>query len=114
MSIDSGPTITLEELVEYVGIEKKLLNQRCQDSQLGEIASLLAKCDAVDIPLLNLTKADFYSSEKEMTILHCLQAWKKRLAFKATYKCLVEELLARGNAELAEEICNHVSGKSKC
>lgn len=84
----------------------------CQDAHIGSLASLLAKCDAVDIPLLKLTKADFYSSEKEVKILQGLQAWKKRPGFKAKYKCLVEELLACDNAELAKKVCNHLNGTS--
>ena len=99
--------------MEYIGLDMKLLNQRCQDSELKKIASILAKSDGIDMPLIKLTKADFNSSERETTILRCLQTWKKRSAFKATYKCIVEELLSCGDAELAEEMCSIVSGKTE-
>ena len=107
--IDSEPTITLDELIEYLGIEEQVLNQRLMDNHLKEVASLLSKCEDTDIPLLKLSKRDFSS---ESTILRSLQAWKRKYLFRATYKRLVEELLSCGNAELAEEVCNIISSKS--
>lgn len=109
--VDSDPAITLDELIEHLGLERKLLDQRCQDNHLQEIASLLVQCDACDLPLLRLSKTDFNTSPSETKMLHSLQSWKKRCGFKAKYKCLVEEFLACGNAELAEEVCSIVSSK---
>ena len=93
-------------------LDKNLLNRRCKDAHFMEIASVLTKCDnIIDIPILRMSKTSFNPNQKDEAILGCLQAWKKRCGFKATYKCLVEELLSSGNAEIAEDICNIVSSK---
>ena len=104
--------MTLEELMGHMELDKKLLTQRCKDTDLKEIASILTKCDnCSDISLLKLSKANFDQKRKHDVLLDSLQAWKRRYGFKATYKCLVEELLSCGNAEIAEDVCSLVNSK---
>ena len=94
-------------------LDEKLLNQCCKDADLKEIASVLTKCEnCSDIPLLKLSKANSDQNQKRETLLFdLLQAWKRRCGFKATYKCLVEELLSCDNAEIAEDVCSIVKSK---
>lgn len=100
--------VTLEELVEEVGILEESLDQEIPDDHLRKIAQYLDwRAAAPHLGLAEpeieaLLQADQSEREKRM---NTLLNWRGRLGSQATYRRLVEALLSAVRADHAEEVC---------
>ena len=109
--------ITLEELLEEVGVHPEKLNESVSDDHLRAIAIFLTSWWRV-ATYLGLSENDLGDVEQEGKDeqdkrLKVLQIWKGKFGFKATYRMLVEVLLQLAKADIAEKICHLLKGKSK-
>ena len=101
--------VTLDELLENVGITHMQLKKKCTNEHLHGIALSLKSWRTL-APHLGLSSDEVEvvdrdaHSEKERR-QKCLESWKAKFAFAATYRVLVEALLKNGNADQAEEVC---------
>ena len=101
--------VTLDELLKEVGITHMQLEEKCTNEHLHGI-SLSLKSWRTLAPQLGLSSSEVEAvdrdahSEKERR-QKCLESWKAKFAFAATYRVLVEALLEIGNADQAEEVC---------
>ena len=101
-------TITLEELLEEVGVHPEKLNDSVSDDHLREIGIFLTSWRKV-ATYLELSESDLDAIEREekdeqMKKLKALQKWKGKFGFKATYRKLVEVLLSLAMADVAEKV----------
>ena len=109
--------ITLEDLLEEVGIHPEKLNASISDDHLRAIAIFLTSWRNV-ATYLELSENDLDDVEQEGKDeqdkrLKALQKWKGKWCFRATYKKLVEVLLQLAKADIAEKVCHLLKGKSK-
>ena len=106
--------ITLEELLEEVGVCPEELNESISDDHLREIGIFLTSWRNV-AAYLELSESDLDAIEREekdeqMKKLKALQKWKGKFGFKATYRKLVEILLSLAMADVAEKVCRLLKG----
>ena len=106
--------ITLEELLEEVGVCPEKLNESISDDHLREIGIFLTSWRKV-AAYLELSESDLDAIEREekdeqMKKLKALQKWKGKFGFKATYRKLVEILLSLAMADVAEKVCRLLKG----
>ena len=106
--------ITLEELLEEVGVCPEELNESISDDHLREIGIFLTSWRKV-AAYLELSESDLDAIEREekdeqMKKLKALQKWKGKFGFKATYRKLVEILLSLAMADVAEKVCRLLKG----
>ena len=108
--------VTLKELLDHLDLHESQLDQRCTDEHLRDIALHIDKWE-VYASYLGLTQADIdgikedgrSNAEKK---IRALQEWKRKNAFKATFRFLVEDVFLKAeNAELAEKVCSLLIGK---
>ena len=96
--------ITLDELLQEVGVHSEKLNGSISDDHLRVIALFLTSWRTV-VTYLGLNEIDLDGIEQEgkneqEKRLKALQIWKAKFAFKATYRMLVEVLLLLAMAML--------------
>ena len=113
-SVDAMAAITLEELLEEVGLCPEKLNESTSDDHLREIALFLTSWQTV-ASHLDLSENDISDVEREGKNeqdlrLNTLQRWKGKFGFKATYMKLVEVLLSLAMADVAEKVCRLLKG----
>ena len=106
--------ISLEELLEEVGVCPEKLNNSISDDHLREIGIFLTSWRKV-ATYLKLNESDMDAIEQEekdeqMKKLKVLQKWKGKFGFKATYRKLVEVLLSLAMADVAEKVCHLLKG----
>ena len=103
-------TVSLQDLLDHVGITEDILKQRCTESRLKEISEELddqwekyARC------LITQKEIDDIKEENSKLGDQRCKAfleWKKQKAFKATYFYLVVNVFLKcNNAEMAEFVC---------
>ena len=98
--------ITLDELLKEVGLTPKQLEEKCTNEHLHNIALSLKSWRTLAPHLgLEVDAVDRDAHGEEEKKQKCLESWKAKFAFKATYRVLVEALLKIGNADQAEEVC---------
>ena len=100
--------ITLEELLEEVGLHCEKLNNSISDDHLRAIAIFLTSWRKV-ATYLGLSENDLDDVEREEKDeqdkrVKALQKWKGKFGFKATYRMLVEVLLQLAKADIAEKV----------
>ena len=108
--------VTLDELLQKVGVKATQLDKACSDKHLLKIAQSLESWRQLGCQL-ELSSAEIETikgdggnePEKRQQML---KAWQKKFAFKATYEVLVEALLNIGNAKMAAEVCSLL--KQRC
>ena len=101
--------VTLDELLEEVGITHKQLNKKCTNEHLHGIALFLKSWRTL-APQLGLSDSEVEAVERnshgeEEKKQKFLESWKAKFAFKAKYRVLVRALLKIGRADQAEEVC---------
>ena len=105
----SQTPVTLEKLIDVVGISLIQLDHECSDEHLLSISLFLGPWRTIT-PHLGLDANDQTAiandggSEEERS-MKALQRWKEKFAFMATYKKLVEVLLSIGKANQAQKVC---------
>ena len=114
-AITYQPTATIDELVNYVGIDKDLLNQPCSAEHLTKIAPYVSSWPKYALVLgLNQPQIDSIKSDQllapEMKAQPVLSLWKQANGFRATYLALVDVCLQNKDVQLAGDICNIVKG----
>ena len=94
--------------MKAVRIPLTLLDQECSDKHLKSISLFLDRGSVA--PHLGLSEIDIQDidcdkrKEAEKR-LQTLEKWKRKYAFKATYRKLVEILLDIGDASSAQKVC---------
>ena len=105
--------ITLEELLKKVGVCREKINDGISDEHLLEISTFLTSWRTV-APFLKIESNDLEAIEQEkdeeVKRLKVLQKWKGIFGFTATYGKLVEVLLSRAKADIAEKVCDLLKG----
>ena len=101
--------VTLDELLEEVGVSPTQLDKACTREHLQDIALFLESWRTV-APHLGLSKVQMEQVERDGAEenekrLKFLESWKGKFAFKAKYMVLVEALLKIGRADQAEQVC---------
>ena len=102
--------VTLDELLEEVGVSPAQLDEACTSEHLQDIALFLESWRTV-APHLGLSSVEAEEvendgraeNEKRQKIL---EVWKARFAFKAKYIVLIKALLKIGRADQAEQVCH--------
>lgn len=107
--------MSIEELAAHVGLSLTDLDTRCEEEDLSELSLLIPVWSKV-APFLKLTDADIEdidseSSKSRVKALNMLKKWKGKLAFRATFKVLVEVFLKLGDAEMAEKVCGQLKSE---
>ena len=104
--------VTVEELEQHYKIPEGVLNREVSDEHIIEIPTFLESWNLI-APHLDLSKGEIEAvendgkSEEDKRLL-MLQKWKQALFFKATYKKLVEALLAVRRTDQAGKVCQLV------
>ena len=110
------PAVTLDQLVDHVGIDKDLLNRPCSDATLTKVAIHIPNWqkygEALGLrqPQILGIKSD-HVLDPEMKAQQVLKLWKQENGFRATYAELVQVYLQMRNVQLAEWICQMIKGK---
>jgi len=100
--------VTLKDYVKHLSIPVELLDTTISDKHTQEVSRFLEwrrvapylKLDDSETEEVNLDG----NNEGEKRYL-TLKKWKRKFAFKATYKRLIEALLESGRADHAEDVC---------
>ena len=107
--------ITLEELLEKVGVCPEKLNDCISDDHFLKISMFLTSWRTV-APFLGIKSNHLEDIEQEndeqVKRLHVLQKWKGIFGYTATYRKLVEVLLSLAKADVAEKVCDLLKGMS--
>ena len=102
------PGITLEDVAFQAGIELDALSKECSEAVLLNVAKLCVDWQLIGKHLKltesEITAVDGNNGTVEEKRIAMLQKWKEKLAFKATYRALIEALLAAGKASCAVDI----------
>ena len=101
--------VTIDELVEAVGLLPEQLDQKCSDEDLKTVSKFLDWRGISPHSGLNDTdQSDIEQDGKDESDrrLRALQKWKTRFGFKATYRMLVQAYLAIDNVDHAERVCH--------
>ena len=105
--------MSLDQLLEHVGVSKDSLDQECSDKLLREMATHLpnwlkyARALGLTEPQITGVKSDPLL-DNEMKPQEVLRLWKKANAYSATYSILVEVCLSQGDSDVAKRICEIV------
>ena len=101
--------VTLDELLEEVGVSPAQLDKACTSEHLQDIALFLESWRTV-APHLGLSNVEAEEVENDGRAENekrrkILEVWKARFAFKAKYLVLIKALLKIGRADQAEQVC---------
>ena len=94
--------ITVEEVAANAGVELSTLSKECPEYMLLNFAKFCIEWKLIG-RRLELSKADVEAvdcddrTEREKRF-GMLEKWKEKFAFRATYKSLIESLLAEGKS----------------
>ena len=108
--------VSIDDLLDYVGLTHEDLRTRCSDEDLRKISLLTTNWEKY-ASLLKLPDTDAQdihnrSQDQDEKMLLALQRWKQMFAFKATFEFLVKEVFLEVNdAEVAENVCYQLKGK---
>ena len=111
--------ISVQDLVESCGLELACLDREVTYEDFHEISHCLTQWQPLAPKLIqDNTKAkaavEAIESEHSSAVkqkIAFLDTWKERMAFKATYRVLVDALLSIGKAESARKVCKTLTGK---
>ena len=99
---------TLEGLVKEVRISLHLLDLKCTDEHLVSISLFLDwRSVALHLGLSerNIEDIEVDKRTESERRLKVLQTWKEQYGYMATFKSLINVLLAVGKADDAERVC---------
>ena len=108
--------VTLDELLDKVGVKSTQLEEVCSDEHLRIIAQSLESWRELSVHL-GLFGADVEVIEGDRCSVpvkrqQMLKKWREKFDFKATYRVLIEGLLSIGNAKMAHTVCLLVKQQS--
>ena len=101
----------MTQLLERKGIDSSQVDGICTRENLVKISMFLESWRTVVCHLKHIESVDVEEVEREGTgekekKLKILEKWKCKLAFKATYRVLIEALLEAGRADQAMKVCD--------
>lgn len=102
--------VTAEQLLEYVGLVDKDLEERYTDDDLKDLSLQVSNWRKY-ADYLGLSEAEIEDIEAEelppsVKMRLALKKWKQKNAFMAKFRFLVKDVFLRcGDAEIAEKIC---------
>jgi len=103
-----GSEISLQDLVERFQLSDELLDTSLSDEHLRE-ASRIIDDHRILGPELGLKSVELKTINQEQSPelqrLATLEKWRQKLAWKATYRKLIEALLKCSRADVAEQVC---------
>lgn len=108
--------VTLEELVQNVGVTPATINEEFTNEHLMDISrslpwkSLAPHLALSDVDIEEVERDGRNEEERRRMVL---QKWKSKLAFKATYKLLAEKLLLISRADIAQKVCELLKPRGK-
>ena len=108
--------ISVQDLVESCGLELACLDREVTYEDFHEISYCLTQWQPLAPKLIqDNTRAEVEAIESEHSNagkqkIAFLDTWKERMAYKATYRVLVDSLLSIGKAEIARKVCKTLTG----
>ena len=114
MACQQDGSIVLQDLTRHCGVEETSLDEEVTSSYYHEISRHLSQWKQV-APKLKFTDDEVESIDEdnrkaEMKKISFLKAWKQKFAMKATYRALIESLLAIKRVEDARGVCQVLKG----
>ena len=106
--MDSQP-VSVEELQAHYNVSSDVMNKTCSEKHILDISIFLDDWRLV-APRIGLEQHDVdavirNAHKEEERRLNVFRKWKGKCGYKATYRRLIEALLAIGRADLAERVC---------
>ena len=103
-----GSKISLQNLIERCKLSDKQLDETLSKEHMREASRVIDNHEILG-PELGLSAAEMAAiDQRQVPVLQrvaMLQKWKQKLAWKATYRTLVEALLKCSRADLAQHVC---------
>ena len=109
------PSVTIDQLVDHVGISKDLLDKPCSTEHLKTIASILPNWHKY-AEALRLSDSQIQDIRLDplldtgMKAQKVMKMWHRANGFKATYDLIVNVCLQLKDVPLAEKICRMIKG----
>ena len=103
-------SLTIEDLADHVGIKPGDLDKKFSEKHLAKFAKCIANWEQFARPLglsdqqVMEIRTDS-NLNQEMKTVKMLEKWRKKNAFRATYKKVITICLELDDAELAIEVC---------
>ncbi len=108
----SANQVALQELMKRYNLTDEQLNREIVDSDTPVMALNFDDVEMYSIAmgLAIAEQADVKESRgNQAAMLKCLQVWKERDPFQATYRALLDIVLRLGKGETADKICQQLS-----
>ena len=107
--------LSVQDLVKSCGVQETLLDKEVTYIRFYEISRCLCEWKLAALKL-NISQAEVDAIEREngkaeLQRVNFLGVWRQKMAFKATYRVLVEALLSIGRAEDARGVCRALLGE---
>ena len=100
--------ITLWDCVREFSVPVELLDNKITDEHIREVSRFLQWRRVAPYLKLNdseIEAVDLDGNNEEEKRYKSLLTWKRKFAFRAIYRSLIEALLECGRADHAEEVC---------
>jgi len=100
--------VTLQDFAKHFSVSEKLMDTTVSDEHTRQVSRFLpwrAVAHYLELDDPEVEAVDFDGKNEEDKRFKLLQVWKRKFAFKATYKRLIEALLESGRADHAEKVC---------
>ena len=109
------PSVTIDQLVDHVGIRKDLLDKPCSKEHLKTIASILPNwhkyAEALRLPDSQIQDIRLDPLlDTGMKAQKVMKMWHQANSFKATYRLIIEVCLQQRDVALAKSICEMIKG----
>ena len=109
------PSVTIDQLVDHVGINKDLLDKPCSMEHLKTIASILPNwhkyAEALRLPDSQIQDIRLHPLlDTGMKAQKVMKMWHQANSFKATYMLIIEVCLQQRDVALAKSICEMIKG----
>ena len=108
------PTLTIEDLVHKVNISKGCLDRECSSQDLQHVAKHCVKWKLIGHQLglhSLLSDIDSDHTREEDKRITMLTTWQQAFSFKATFRVLIEALIACNDADSAYQIVKYLANK---
>ena len=112
----SQTTFSVEDVTAKAGIGLDILSRECSQDVLLKLTNFCSVWKLIG-QHLGLTEFDITAVDADNTTVDekrvaVLRKWKDKFAFKATYRVLIEALLAAGKTQDAVEACKVIGAAS--
>ena len=101
--------VSIEEAADNASVGLDILSKVCSDAVSLDLANFCVQWKSIGMRVGltegDLTAVDGDNRTEEEKRIGMLKKWKSKFAFKATYRALIEALLAAGRSAEAIEAC---------